>query len=148
MVTSTHTTDLTNKCSDTTSENTLSTSDETQKQKLKSVLPTEQKRSEPNESLKSDGLQKLAEEYKPVELCKDFVTSDLKHWTLTYQGTVYTARHSPADIWIANFSEYADLDPEADWTDMEERADFLTQFWTFCAIEQINFPLTEKLNVA
>lgn len=76
------------------------------------------------------------------------MTSDLKLWTLTYQGTVYTARHSPTDVWIACFSEYADLDSEADWTDMEERADFLTQFWTFCAIEEVNFPLTEKLNVA
>lgn len=58
----------------------------------------------------------------------------------------YTARHCPVDVWTTYFSEYADLDPSADWTDMEERADFLTQLWTFCAQESLDFPLTEKVN--
>lgn len=79
---------------------------------------------------------------------KEFVTSDLKFWTFTYDGKEHTARHSPAEVWQAYFSEYADLDPEADWKDMEERADFLIQLWQFCAEEKLSFPLTEKLNAA
>lgn len=43
-------------------------------------------------------------------------------------------------------SEYADLDPATDWTDLEERADFLSQLWLFCYMENLNFPLTEKLH--
>ena len=62
------------------------------------------------------------------------------------QEREYTARHSPTDAWVQYFSEYADLDPAADWTDMEERADFLTQLWTFSAQQKLDFPLTEKLN--
>lgn len=66
-------------------------------------------------------------------------------WTLKVQEREYTARHCPVDVWVRYFDTYAELDPATDWMDMEERADFLTQLWTFCAQQKLKFPLTEKL---
>lgn len=129
---------LMNRCSDTTDANIQTTLAETAKPKPASDSATAPKQSEPNETQSGDGSQKLAVAYK------EFLITDLKHWTLNTQPE-HTARHCPIDVWISFFSEYADLDPNADWSDMEERADFLTQLWTFCAGQKLSFPLTEKL---
>lgn len=134
------------KCNATTDESILNTSDATASEAQSNDSPTEPKLSEPNESQKSDASPKLAG-IIPTQPSKEFVTSDLKLWTFIHEGTTHTARHSPADVWVAYFSQYADLAEDADWTDMEERADFLVQLWEFCAAEKITFPLTEKLIV-
>jgi hypothetical protein len=129
---------LTNKCNATIDGNTLTTLGETASQKPTSDLPTVPKPPGPNESQNGAGSPKSVVAYK------EFLITDLKLWTLNTLPE-YIARHCPVEVWISFFSEYADLDPAADWTDMEERADFLTQLWTFCAQQKINFPLTEKL---
>lgn len=138
-------TNLIPRCSDTTSENILSTSDETVNEVQSSGSATEQKPSEPNESQSADASQKSLGT-TPTQPYKEFVTSDLKLWTFTHQDIEWTARSCPVEVWQAYFADYADLDPQADWTDMEERADFLIQLWEFCAAESLSFPLTEKLN--
>lgn len=130
--------DLMSKCSDTTDENIKNTLAETARSKPTSDSATAPKQPEPSETQNAAGSQKLAVAYK------EFLITDLKSWTLNTLPE-HTARHCPVNVWISFFSEYADLDPAADWTDMEERADFLTQLWTFCAQQKLNFPLTEKL---
>ena len=139
-------TSLIPRCNDIIDESTVSTLDERVSEVLSSDSSTELKLPGPNENPKSDVLPKLVETI-PTQPYKEFVTTDLKLWTFTHNGIEHTARHSPADVWIDYFSEYADLDPDADWTDTEERADFLMQLWEFCAAEKLSFPLTEKLNV-
>jgi hypothetical protein len=73
------------------------------------------------------------------------VITDLKQWTFSVNGQEYTARNCPVEQWKHFFSEYSRLDPVADWTDLEERADFLTQLWSFCYQQKLSFPLTEIL---
>ena len=138
-------TDLTSKCNDITGGNIQSTSVVSQQPKPTSDLLTEQRQHEQSETLKSERSQ------RSVKVYREFLITDLKSWTFKVQGEneqehEHTARHCPVDTWARYFSEYADLDPAADWTDLEERADFLTQLWTFCAQESLSFPLTEKLN--
>src|ERR1019366_1023024 len=123
------------------------TSDETVNEVQSSDSAIEQKLLEPNENPNVDASQKFPGTIS-TQPYKEFVTSDLKLWTFIHDDIDHTARHSPTDVWIAYFSQYADLDPEADWTDMEDRADFLMQLWEFCAAEKITFPLIEKLNAA
>jgi hypothetical protein len=94
-----------------------------------------------------------AKSQKSVAIYREFLITELKWWTFKMkdvngQEHEFTARNCPVETWVAYFSEFADLDPTADWTDIEERADFLTQFWQFCAQESLSFPLTEKLNEA
>ncbi len=111
------------------------------------ALLTELKLSEQNETLNAEKSQPLAEEtYKEVQAYKEFLTSDLKLWSFTHAGETRTARRSPVDAWTAYFSEYANLDPESNWSDLLERAHFLTQLWQFCAAKKITFPLVENLN--
>ena len=133
------------RCSDTTDESIANTLDETVNDQQNNDSPIERKLPERNESPSAGASPKLVAVYSPVQPYKEFVTSDLKHWVFTYQDVEYTARHSPTDVWIAYFSQYADLAEDADWTDMEDRADLLIQLWEFCAAEKITFPLTEKL---
>jgi hypothetical protein len=132
--------DSTSKCSATTAESTPSTSDASQQQKQASNLQTAQKQLEQSESLKSE------KSLPSVAVYREFLLSDLKFWTFQHQGQEYTARCSPALVWAAYFCQYADLEADTDWTDLEERTYFLTQLWQFCAAEALIFPLTEKLN--
>lgn len=134
--------DSMSKCNDTTGESTKNTSAETARSKPTNDSATAPKQSEPNET------QSVAASQRSAAVYREFLITDLKNWTLTdiqRPGFECSARHCPADIWVQYFSEYADLDPAADWSDMEERADFLTQLWTFCTQQKLNFPLTEKL---
>lgn len=103
-------------------------------------LKTEQKPQELEEKQKGEKSQKLVE--KPY---REFVITDLKLWTFSVQGREYTARNCSVEHWIQFFSEYSRLDPKTDWTDLEERADFLTQLWSFCYQQKLSFPLTEIL---
>lgn len=104
----------------------------------------EQKQQGPEEKLKDEKSQKLVEQ--PY---REFVITDLKSWTFKMHVNdrehEYTARNCPVEHWIFYFSNFAFLDPKTDWTDLEERADFLAQLWLFCYEQKLSFPLAEIL---
>jgi len=138
--------DSTTKCNDTTAGNTPSTSAKSHRQKPLGGLQTEPKPQEQEGTQNDEKSQKLAEQPH-----KEFVITDLKLWTFKMrdangQAHEYTARNCPVEHWAFFFSEYANLDPATDWTDLEERADFLTKLWSFCYQHTLSFPLVEKLN--
>src|SRR5437870_8402647 len=103
-----------------------------QRKPQRSDLPIAQKPHEHDEMPSDERLLKL-----PDDIVKIFLMTDLPSWTFKLNGTngqehIHDAFTAPVDVWVQWASQYADLDVRADWNDLEERAEFLTQLWTYC----------------
>lgn len=80
---------------------------------------------------------------------KIFLMTELDQWTFKLHEMEDASELDCFSCSDAEFAEFASSVAEyksgIDWSDREERSNFLTQLWTFCQQKQFAFPLTKKL---
>ncbi len=77
--------------------------------------------------------------------------TDLASWTFKLNPDAAEApEHDCFSCGAFTFALFAqsvaEWNAQISWDDLEERAHFLTQLWTFCQEQGFDFPLKEKIN--